>query len=393
MRRETPSLPAPPPTVLALGFRFHPTDKELVIYYLKHKVCGEPFRNNAISEVDIYKSEPWDLAGYILGRAQGGLRTNWVMHEYRLVDEELEKARVGATMQDSYVLCRVFLKNNIGPLNSHRYAPFIEKEWDDSAPVLLLGEQAGKEVVAVHNPFDVEAGYDAHAEEAGHDECDEDAGNVIYAEENGRYEYVVNGYVECVEGNNFERDTQSINGAPLSASEVPRENQNALVVCKSERMDDYPSPCLANPRPSPLLRYKKRRNNELNSNHSNGLETSTRTSQDHCSSTTTTTTAPATRRNFLSKLEECFLLEYIEPKDSLSVSPLFDIANLDSSVPPSCLKFIQDLRNEMHKISVERETLKSELRSAQTVFNILQCRIDLLNKENEDLKRSAQDVK
>ena len=33
------------------------------------------------------------------GRAQGGLRTNWVMHEYRLVDEELEKARAGATMQ------------------------------------------------------------------------------------------------------------------------------------------------------------------------------------------------------------------------------------------------------------------------------------------------------
>lgn len=115
--------------------------------------------------------------------------------------------------KDSYVLCRVFHKNNIGPPNSHRYAPFIEEEWDDSAPVLFLGEQAGKEVVAVHNPCDVEAGYDAYAEEAGHDECDEDAGNVVCAEENGRYEYVENGYVECVEnrqdsfieGNNFEQ--------------------------------------------------------------------------------------------------------------------------------------------------------------------------------------------
>ena len=66
MSRETLSLPAPPPTTLAPWFRFHPTDEELVMYYLKHKVCGEPFRNNAISEVDIYKSEPWDLAGYIL---------------------------------------------------------------------------------------------------------------------------------------------------------------------------------------------------------------------------------------------------------------------------------------------------------------------------------------
>lgn len=51
------------PTALAPGFRFHPTDEELVIYYLKRKVCGKSFRFNAISEVDIYKSEPWDLAG------------------------------------------------------------------------------------------------------------------------------------------------------------------------------------------------------------------------------------------------------------------------------------------------------------------------------------------
>uniref|UniRef100_A0A2N9IRK1 Uncharacterized protein n=1 Tax=Fagus sylvatica TaxID=28930 RepID=A0A2N9IRK1_FAGSY len=170
-------------------------------------------------------------------------------------------------------------------------------------------------------------------------------------------------------------------------------------------MDDYHSPCMDNPRPFPLLRYKRRRHNESNSNHSNGLENSTRTSQDHCSSTittaatplatttTTTTTAPATTRNFLSALVEYSLLESIEPKDSLSVSPPFDIANLDSSVPPSCLKFIQDLQNEIHRISVERETLKFEMMSSQTMINILQSRIDLLNKENEDLKRSVRDVK
>src|ERR1044072_3779042 len=33
--------------------------------------------------------------------------------------------------KDAFVLCRVFHKNNIGPPNGQRYAPFIEEEWDD----------------------------------------------------------------------------------------------------------------------------------------------------------------------------------------------------------------------------------------------------------------------
>ena len=50
-------------TALAPGFRFHPTDEELVSYYLKRKVLGRPVRFDAIGDVDIYKYEPWDLAG------------------------------------------------------------------------------------------------------------------------------------------------------------------------------------------------------------------------------------------------------------------------------------------------------------------------------------------
>lgn len=53
----------PPPTSLAPGFRFHPTDEELVMYYLRRKACGKPFRFQAVSEIDVYKSEPWELAG------------------------------------------------------------------------------------------------------------------------------------------------------------------------------------------------------------------------------------------------------------------------------------------------------------------------------------------
>ncbi|GAB4836390.1 hypothetical protein Ancab_001301 [Ancistrocladus abbreviatus] len=175
-------------TSLAPGFRFHPTDEELVSYYLKRKVCGRPFRFDAISEIDIYKTEPRDLPGlsklksrdlewyffsvldkkygngsrtnrateegywkttgkdrvvyhksravgmkktlvYHCGRAPRGERTNWVMHEYRLVDEELEKAGIS---QDAFVLCRIFQKSGSGPKNGEQYgAPFIEEEWED----------------------------------------------------------------------------------------------------------------------------------------------------------------------------------------------------------------------------------------------------------------------
>ncbi|KAF5197854.1 Nac domain [Thalictrum thalictroides] len=177
---------------LAPGFRFHPTDEELVIYYLKRKVCGKPFRVDAISVIDIYKLEPWDLPdrsrlksrdlewyffsaldkkygngwrtnrateqGYWkttgkdrsvrrgektvgmkktlvfhIGRAPHGERTNWVMHEYRLVDEELSQTGIA---QDAFVLCRVFRKSGPGPKNGEQYgAPFLEEEWDDNLVV------------------------------------------------------------------------------------------------------------------------------------------------------------------------------------------------------------------------------------------------------------------
>lgn len=45
------------------GFRFHPTDEELVNYYLTKKVMDSSFAVHAISEVDLNKCEPWDIPG------------------------------------------------------------------------------------------------------------------------------------------------------------------------------------------------------------------------------------------------------------------------------------------------------------------------------------------
>ncbi|URD84598.1 No apical meristem (NAM) protein [Musa troglodytarum] len=153
------------------GFRFHPTDEELVAYYLKRKINGREIELEIIPEVDLYKCEPWDLpeksflpskdlewyffsprdrkypngsrtnratqAGYwkatgkdrtvssqrravgmkktlvfYRGRAPHGSRTDWVMHEYRLDDKECENASAG--LQDAYALCRVFKKTAPG---------------------------------------------------------------------------------------------------------------------------------------------------------------------------------------------------------------------------------------------------------------------------------------
>nr|DAD22661.1 TPA_asm: hypothetical protein HUJ06_024124 [Nelumbo nucifera] len=170
------------------GFRFHPTDGELVQYYLKRKVLGKPLRFEAISEIDIYKFAPWDLReksclknrdlewyffcprdkkyasgprtnrtteiGYWkttgkdrtvrhnsqivgmkktlvfhTGRSPRGIRTDWVMHEYRLEDKDLATAGI---FQGAYVLCRIFQKSGPGPRNGEQYgAPFREEDWED----------------------------------------------------------------------------------------------------------------------------------------------------------------------------------------------------------------------------------------------------------------------
>lgn len=45
------------------GFRFHPTDEELVNHYLCRKCATLPLAVPIIREIDLYKYDPWQLPG------------------------------------------------------------------------------------------------------------------------------------------------------------------------------------------------------------------------------------------------------------------------------------------------------------------------------------------
>lgn len=170
------------------GFRFHPTDEELVLYYLKRKICRRRLKLDIIGETDVYKWDPEELPGlsklktgdrqwfffshrdrkypnggrsnratrhgywkatgkdrqiscnarsvgvkktlvFYKGRAPTGERTDWVMHEYTLDEAELQRCPM---VKDYYALYKVFKKSGPGPKNGEQYgAHFREEDWAD----------------------------------------------------------------------------------------------------------------------------------------------------------------------------------------------------------------------------------------------------------------------
>ncbi|OMO65256.1 No apical meristem (NAM) protein [Corchorus olitorius] len=158
-----PVLPRPN-AVLPPGFRFHPTDEELIIHYVKQKASPSCINNPVISiiaDVNIYKFNPWELpdkalfgedewfffsprdkkypngkrpnraaaSGYwkatgtdkpiissfgsqclgmkkalvfYRGRPPKGIKTDWMMMEYRLIDDYSLSPRPKESMRVSY---------------------------------------------------------------------------------------------------------------------------------------------------------------------------------------------------------------------------------------------------------------------------------------------------
>lgn len=198
------------------GFRFHPTDEELVLYYLKRKICRKRLKLDIIGETDVYKWDPeelpvisklktgdrqwyffsprdrkypngarsnratrhgyWKATGkdrnitcnsravglkktlvFYKGRAPSGERTDWVMHEYTLDEEELKRCQ---SARDYYALYKVYKKSGPGPKNGEQYgAPFREEDWAEDDDIDVNGH-ADQENSVVQQENSVNASVD-----------------------------------------------------------------------------------------------------------------------------------------------------------------------------------------------------------------------------------------
>ncbi|GLJ25016.1 hypothetical protein SUGI_0478870 [Cryptomeria japonica] len=142
------------------GFRFHPTEEELVTFYLRKRIQGELFSFDIIGTLDLYQYDPWQLPGlanvgerewfffvpvdkkcaqsrrsrltlsgywkatgtdrpvrdqmfncvglkktlvFYKGKAPNGVKTDWIMNEYRMPDFRFARKK-------DIVLCRIHRK-------------------------------------------------------------------------------------------------------------------------------------------------------------------------------------------------------------------------------------------------------------------------------------------
>ncbi|KAK4254314.1 hypothetical protein QN277_009714 [Acacia crassicarpa] len=154
------------------GFRFYPSDEELVVHFLQRKASLLPCHPDVIPDLDLFPYDPWDLHGkalgegnqwyyfsrrtqnrvthngywkamgmeepivtssngkivgvkkyfiFFMGESPSGMKTNWVMQEYRLSDSSSSSSsssssrsskRKSKTDYCKWVICRVYERDD-----------------------------------------------------------------------------------------------------------------------------------------------------------------------------------------------------------------------------------------------------------------------------------------
>ncbi|KAI4299055.1 hypothetical protein L6164_032552 [Bauhinia variegata] len=153
------------------GFRFYPSDEELVVHFLHRKAALLPCHPDVIPDLELYPYDPWELDGkalaegnqwyyysrrtqnrvtgngfwkamgieeavvtsssnkrvgmkkyymFYMGEASNGIKTNWIMEEYRLPDCASSSSRSSKRKSQpkadysKWVICRVYERNGDG---------------------------------------------------------------------------------------------------------------------------------------------------------------------------------------------------------------------------------------------------------------------------------------
>ncbi|KAM7482254.1 hypothetical protein LguiB_006837 [Lonicera macranthoides] len=102
------------------GFRFYPTDEELVVHFLQRKASLLPCHPDVIPDLDLYPYDPWDLHGKAM--AEGN---KWYFYSRRTqnritengywkamgADEAIMSGGGSKRDYSKWVVCRVYEHN------------------------------------------------------------------------------------------------------------------------------------------------------------------------------------------------------------------------------------------------------------------------------------------
>ncbi|KAH0721093.1 hypothetical protein KY290_006701 [Solanum tuberosum] len=155
--------------VFPVGYRFCPHDDELIVHYLLKRIRNEVLPHDKIKDVNLYKYSPYDLAGiypelgekewyfftprdrkypnghrpnraagrgywkatgadkhikhnnvevgfrkalvFYEGKPPKGIKTNWIMHEYRVDESRRIKMHASDMKLDDWVLCMIYKRS------------------------------------------------------------------------------------------------------------------------------------------------------------------------------------------------------------------------------------------------------------------------------------------